>query len=271
MPNTLSRSLFRFKAAKHTALLLAGCLCALVSAGCGHGGWQNDESSIPFTPRAAPVNMGSGSSLAGATSAPNAGDPQLSHGGDPLVDSADPLAAGQSPKYSGSSRLADGTDPGAGKTADKTQGWYWVVGDIQSGQVGIAVNGTPIGRYSVHIDKEITAYCHPGLNTLAFTHYPLQGSEQQVCDAHLEILDGHAPKGAPPLMVYDTAAADTPALQSPSSTTSTLPSSQGVIDSDSSQEPDGDDSEGTQNTSSAPIAASSAAPPYTDERTFSGA
>ncbi len=271
MPNTLSQPNFRFKAAKHTALLLAGCIFALASAGCEHGGWQNDESSVPFTPRAAPVNMSS-SSLAGAVSAPAADDPQLSHGGDPLVDSADPLAAGQSLKNSGSSRLADGTDPGAGKTADKTQGWYWVVGDIQSGQVGIAVNGTPIGRYSVHIDKEITAYCHPGLNTLAFTHYPLQGSAQQVCDAHLEILDGHAPKGAPPLMVYDTAAANTLALQSPSSTTSTLPSSQGVIDSDSSQEPDGDgDSAGAQNALSAPIAASSAAPPYTDERTFSGA
>ncbi len=215
--------------------------------------------------------IGGDVSLTTKTSSAPAVDPQISRG-DPMVDAADPLAAPSSSTGPAASRFADSRDPGAAKTAGQTQGWYWVVGDIQSGQVAIAVNGTPVGRYSVHVDKEITAYCHPGLNTLTFTHYPLLGSTQPVCGAHLEILNGHAPKGAPPLLVYDTnAETGAEPAATPPANTPVESSSGGVINSDSSQEPDSDAGAAPSAASDSSAALQPTTPPYTDERSFSGA
>ena len=254
---------------KRSALLALGCVLAMASTGCGRSDWGNNEDATPFTPRTTPVSVGGDINLTPKASSSPADDPQISHGGDPMVDAADPLAASPSPFDSTGSRLTDSRDPGAAKNSSQTQGWYWVVGDVQSGQVAISVNGTPIGRYSVHVDKEITAYCHPGLNTLTFTHYPLLGSAQHVCDAHLEILNGHAPKGAPPLLVYDTSDEES-APAAPAANTPADSSGGGVIDSDSSQEPDSDAGSVPIVPSNNSAVSGATAAPYTDERSFSG-
>ena len=174
-------------------------LLAALLAGCGDYNTPLHEDNGEWQPTPVASQPHTEPALADPSN-PDTTDPLMADG-DPLAKSTDPVL--QSPTEIASDRMTGQGDP-MNQSTNPTFGWYWINGSIQSGSVAISVNGVSIGRYSVHIDKEITKLCHPGVNTLLFTHYPSRGAG--LCPVTLRILNGHAPQGSPPLMVYDTVA-----------------------------------------------------------------
>ncbi len=170
-------------------LVILALVAAQFLAGCGDYEARPAKQDFVFEPRVIPrVQEPSVPSAAVATSIP---DPLLRQGGDPLLADMHP----DTPHAF--------ADDHRGGSAGSHHGWYWVNGDISGGTVAVTINGVSLGRYSVHIDKEITRYCHVGLNTLTFTHYPYTNADRY-CTAHLSILNGHAPVGTPPSLIYNT-------------------------------------------------------------------
>ena len=92
------------------------------------------------------------------------------------------------------------TDPLA--NPNRPSNWYWVRGNIMGGEVEIIVNNRSIGRFAVHIDREITDNLHRGYNTVTFKPYP--DIKSQPVGARLEIVYSQQTEGEPPVIVYDT-------------------------------------------------------------------
>jgi hypothetical protein len=98
---------------------------------------------------------------------------------DPVLDMNDPLVNHERPKN-----------------------WYWVRGRISGGEVAITVNDRSIGRYSVHVDHEITDNLRPGYNTISFT--PMPDSKTVPVRARIEIVYSQQSPGEAPVLIYDT-------------------------------------------------------------------
>jgi hypothetical protein len=102
---------------------------------------------------------------------------------DPVVDLADPLVNTARPKN-----------------------WYWIRGRIRSGLVEVKVNSHFIGRFSVHVDREITDNLRRGYNTIEFTPVPnIRGAE---VGARLEVVYSQQDPGAAPVLIYDSSRLD---------------------------------------------------------------
>lgn len=80
--------------------------------------------------------------------------------------------------------------------------WYWLKGSIAHGTVDVKVNGTDIGRYSVHIDTEISNYLRLGSNQIMFTTQATVPDQPVTCD--LTIVYSQQTEGALPVLEYNT-------------------------------------------------------------------
>lgn len=85
---------------------------------------------------------------------------------------------------------------------NRPKNWYWIRGRISDGEVEITVDDRSIGRYSIHIDHEITDNLHPGYNTIRFT--PIQDAKSVPVRARLEVVYSQQLPGEPPVLIYDT-------------------------------------------------------------------
>jgi hypothetical protein len=195
----------------HVQALPASVPIANPSSGAlaGGGGNADEVGSSPSVPAASPTAQ-EDPLLAGTTG--------LDHGSGGLAAGGESLDTGKSSLIRGHSE-----DQGKGQLASvgRTKDWYWIRGSIDNGEIDIAVNGVPIGRWSVHVDKEITPFCHPGENQISFTQHPYQ-SDQPVA-AHLHVVASQQDPGAPPLATYDVPAENQPSPTSPVAPSSAPP------------------------------------------------
>jgi hypothetical protein len=195
-----------------------GICLALFLAGC-HG----DDNSSPSNQAISLQNQVHPDSVSGLVpSAKLTPDPASDVGPDPLTSGGDPVAA---PSSIGGDPLADNDpilrDSGAAATTEKPRlikNWYWLKGSIANGTVDVKVNSVDIGRFAVHVDKEISDFVNPGSNQVQFTTTPTSLDEPVTCD--LNVTYSQEAVGALPVLTFNNTIA--PSTANPTSPSTSL-------------------------------------------------